>query len=109
MRMMLWLRAYQTDSGQIFSSALDSNGSGFKIRRNGFIPSLVYGIATLTAQSRVHDIAHWASNVFIGSAVGYFCSQGNRLVYIAARKDSYLTVLPIRYSASGALLILYRF
>lgn len=37
---------------------------------------LYYGIATLTALSRVHDEHHWASDVFMGAALGYFISRG---------------------------------
>jgi membrane-associated phospholipid phosphatase len=37
---------------------------------------LYYGIATLTALSRVHDEKHWTSDVFIGAALGYFISRG---------------------------------
>ena len=34
-----------------------------------------YGLATLTAYSRVHDDAHWASDVLIGALVGYYSSK----------------------------------
>ena len=40
------------------------------------IPEISYSIATLTALSRVHDNDHWASDVFFGSAIGYFTSRG---------------------------------
>ncbi|MCP5102453.1 MAG: phosphatase PAP2 family protein [bacterium] len=36
---------------------------------------LVYGTAALTAFSRVHDKRHWASDVFLGSAIGYFVTR----------------------------------
>lgn len=44
-------------------------------RDKAFIPPLVYGIATLTALSRVNDNAHWASDVFFGAIVGYFTAK----------------------------------
>lgn len=42
---------------------------------NRFVPPTAYGIATLTALSRVNDNAHWFSDVFFGSAVGYFTAR----------------------------------
>ncbi len=39
------------------------------------IDVLAYGLATLVAISRVHDNKHWASDVFIGSALGYFIGK----------------------------------
>jgi hypothetical protein len=39
------------------------------------VPPLTYGAAALCALSRVHDNAHWASDVIIGSAIGYFTAK----------------------------------
>lgn len=39
------------------------------------IDVLAYSFATLVALSRVHDNKHWASDVFIGSALGYFVGK----------------------------------
>ena len=36
---------------------------------------LAYSLATLAAMSRVHDNEHWMSDVFIGSALGYFIGK----------------------------------
>jgi len=44
-------------------------------RDKAFVPPLVYGIATLTALSRVNDNAHWASDVFFGAIIGYFAAK----------------------------------
>ncbi len=41
----------------------------------GIVPPLAYSIATLTALSRVNDNAHWASDVFFGSCLGYFTAK----------------------------------
>jgi len=40
-----------------------------------YIPPVVYGIAALTALSRVNDNAHWSSDIFIGSSLGYFTAK----------------------------------
>ena len=39
------------------------------------IDVLVYSLATLAALSRVHDNKHWFSDVFFGSAIGYFVAK----------------------------------
>jgi membrane-associated phospholipid phosphatase len=36
---------------------------------------LAYSLAALAGLSRVHDNKHWASDVFIGSAIGYFVAK----------------------------------
>lgn len=36
---------------------------------------LAYGTAVLTALSRIHDKRHWASDVFLGSVIGYFVTR----------------------------------
>jgi len=39
------------------------------------IDLLSYSLASLVAASRVHQNKHWASDVFIGSAIGYFVGK----------------------------------
>tara|TARA_R110002072_G_scaffold64203_4_gene159644 strand:+ start:86194 stop:87222 length:1029 start_codon:yes stop_codon:yes gene_type:complete len=39
------------------------------------VPILAYSAATLAAFSRVHDNKHWASDVFVGSAIGHFVTK----------------------------------
>jgi len=36
---------------------------------------LCYGLAALTSFSRIHEDKHWASDVLIGSAIGYFTAK----------------------------------
>ena len=73
-----------------------------------FVPPLAYSIATLTALSRVNDNAHWASDVFVGSAFGYFTAKAI-VGFHSGKKDKNLTILPIVDSTHTALLISYRF
>jgi hypothetical protein len=42
---------------------------------NMVIPPLVYTAASLIALERVHNNAHWSSDVFVGSAIGYFTGK----------------------------------
>jgi membrane-associated phospholipid phosphatase len=39
------------------------------------VPVICYTIATLTALSRVNDNDHWASDIFFGSATGFFTGR----------------------------------
>ncbi len=45
---------------------------------NGFIKAVIYTPAILTALARVYNNQHWFSDVFLGSAIGYFTG-----IYIA--------------------------
>jgi PAP2 superfamily len=36
-----------------------------------WVPPVAYGLATLVALSRINDDEHWASDVFVGAAIGY--------------------------------------
>lgn len=39
------------------------------------IPWISYGLASITAYARVHDKAHWASDVIIGAAAGHLITK----------------------------------
>lgn len=40
-----------------------------------WVAPAVYGIATITSISRVHDNNHWASDAFTGAVIGYFSAK----------------------------------
>jgi membrane-associated phospholipid phosphatase len=42
---------------------------------NDIVPPLAYGIAAITALNRISRDVHWASDVFVGSAIGYFTGK----------------------------------
>ncbi|UCD84567.1 MAG: phosphatase PAP2 family protein [Deltaproteobacteria bacterium] len=74
-----------------------------------FIPPLAYGIATLTALSRVNDNYHWASDVFFGSALGYFTAKAVVRLH-SSKKDIDLTIIPVTDGKDTALTVIsYRF
>lgn len=70
------------------------------------IPPLCYGIATLTSLSRVHDNAHWASDAFFGSALGYLTAKA---VIGYHDKEKTTALLPLLTGDATGLLIAYRF
>lgn len=72
------------------------------------IPPLAYGIATLTALSRVNDDAHWTSDVFFGSAIGYFTAKAILGLH-CSKKDRNFSILPVINDKHSALLFSYNF
>ena len=72
------------------------------------IPPLVYGIATLTALSRVNDNDHWTSDVFFGSAIGYFTAKAIIGLH-DSKKDRNYSILPMINGKQFALLLSYNF
>ena len=60
------------------------------------IDFLSYSLATLVAMSRVHNSEHWMSDVFIGSAVGYFV--GNKILALNKPGDSNKVRLGFQFS-----------
>ncbi len=53
---------------------------------------VAYGVATLTALSRLNDNDHWASDVFFGAALGYF--TGRAVVGYHKKNGSLLSLQP---------------
>ena len=75
---------------------------------NFLIPPLAYGIATLTALSRVNDNAHWTSDVFLGSSIGYFTAKAIISLH-GSKKDRNFSILPVINGKRSALLFSYNF
>lgn len=42
---------------------------------NAFVDVVAYGLAGLAGLSRVHENSHWASDILIGSALGFFVAK----------------------------------
>jgi membrane-associated phospholipid phosphatase len=51
-----------------------------------FVDSLCYGTAASIAASRVHKGSHWASDILIGSAIGYFI--GKKICSLNRERDN---------------------
>ena len=103
-------RPYTGDSHDTWSFGYNSNGSyqsfpsgdastAFSIASvvateydNMIIPPLAYGVATLIALQRVHNNAHWSSDVFVASAIGYFTGKA---VVASHTKQSNLSFEPM--------------
>lgn len=48
-----------------------------------WVPPVAYSLASLTGLSRIYHNRHWASDVFLGAALGYFSTKA---VYTSGRK-----------------------
>ncbi|MBB6611556.1 phosphatase PAP2 family protein [Pontibacter sp. Tf4] len=77
------------------------------------VPPIAYGVATLVGLSRIHDNAHWTTDVLAGALVGYVSAKGTLYLYdvldqkLKIRKQKLLiTPQPgIRFGGVSALLI----
>lgn len=75
---------------------------------NIIVPTLAYGIATLTALNRVEHNAHWPSDIFVGSAIGYFTGK---LVVASHRnsRENKLSFTPVVNDGGLGIVLNYRF
>ncbi len=73
----------------------------------GYVPFIAYSVATLAALSRIHDNQHWASDVFFGSAIGYF--TGKTIYSLHTGKRTKLTVIPLLDRDRSVIVLNYRF
>ncbi len=70
-----------------------------------YVPVIAYGIASMTALSRINDNDHWASDVFAGAAIGYFTAR----FLIRLHKNSRFAILPLLENGRQGLALGYRF
>ncbi len=71
-----------------------------------FVPYVAYGLAALTPFARIHDGAHWASDAFLGSAIGYFTAKA---VMALHQKKSNVQITPMMGGKSQGLAISFEF
>lgn len=62
-------------------------------KNNPWVPPIAYGLATLTGLSRLNDNKHWASDVFLGGALGYFVGK-TILKLHSNKKGRHYTIYP---------------
>jgi membrane-associated phospholipid phosphatase len=109
---------YNTWSGPTMNSSYDSFPSGhsssaFAVASviateydNYFVPPIAYTVAAITGYNRMQHNAHWASDVFVGAAIGYF--TGKTIVASHRNKDSRVSFTPLIDNGPGVLMT-YRF
>ncbi|UCG78926.1 MAG: phosphatase PAP2 family protein [Nitrospirota bacterium] len=74
---------------------------------NRYVAPIAYGIATLTALSRVHDDRHWTSDVFMGAAIGYF--TGKTIHKLHSDSSDNMVLIPVINDDSAILVATFRF
>ncbi len=72
------------------------------------VPPLAYGAATAIALGRVYDNAHWSSDAFVASAIGYFVGKAVVKSHTADTKSN-LTLIPIIDGKNTELLLTYMY
>ncbi len=105
--------AYQWDGPDFLDNNRDSFPSGhsagiFSVasviagrygEENPWVAPLVYSLAAITPLSRVYDEKHWASDAFMGSAIGYFTGKA----LVSYHGGGALSIHPA-YSEEGPML-----
>ena len=75
---------------------------------NLIVPPLVYGISTLVALGRVQNNAHWSSDVFVASAIGYFTGKAVVASHSGGKVNK-LSIAPMIDGNDMGVLITYRY
>jgi hypothetical protein len=73
---------------------------------NAFVPPIAYTIAGLVSLARIQDNKHWASDVFLASAIGYFTAKA---VLFYHQKKSPVRVMPLITGQGAGIGLSYSF
>lgn len=74
---------------------------------NNYVPPVAYGLATFVGLSRIADNKHWASDVFVGGALGYFV--GKAVVKYHTVDKSAIKIEPAITQNGVRLMVKYQF
>ena len=74
---------------------------------NIIVESLVYGTSALIGLQRMYTNGHWASDVFIGSAIGFY--TGKAIVASHSGKETKVSIAPLIDDHTQGVLVTYRF
>jgi len=75
---------------------------------NMIVPPLVYGISALIGLERIYNDAHWASDVFIGSAIGYYTGKAIVASH-SSSKEIKVSISPLIDDHGKGVLVTFRF
>ena len=78
-------------------------------RDNQWIPPIAYGLATLTGLSRIYTNDHWASDVFLGAALGYLVGKAVTGYHDGKHHSDTVIILPVVSQQWQGLAAEYRF
>ncbi|HSB34027.1 MAG TPA: phosphatase PAP2 family protein [Nitrospirota bacterium] len=74
---------------------------------NIVIPTIAYSVAGITALNRISHNAHWASDTFVGSAIGYF--TGKAVVASHRGGEGRLSLAPMNIGDNVGMGVTYKF
>jgi len=77
-------------------------------KNNPWVPPVAYGLATLTGLSRLNDNKHWASDVSLGGALGYFVAR-TLIKLHSNKKGRHYTIYPRISKKETGLVFAMRF
>lgn len=71
---------------------------------NAVIPPIAYTIAAITSLNRVSHNAHWSSDAFVGSAIGYFTGKAIVAAHRNTRENTFSLAPLLLESGAGIVL-----
>ena len=75
---------------------------------NVVVPVLAYGVAAITAMNRVTHNAHWTSDVFVGSTIGYVTGKAVVASHQGV-KENRLSLVPLVEGKDLGAVLVYKF
>jgi len=73
---------------------------------NPYVTPVVYALASLVGLARLNDNDHWASDAFVGAAIGYFTAAA---VLRCHQRQFPVAILPSVSRDGGGVLLAYRY
>lgn len=77
-------------------------------KEQAWVPYVAYSLATLTALSRIHDDVHWASDVFLGSVIGWYTAK-QIITHGEQPENSRPELMPVLVPGGAGLMFHYKF
>jgi len=94
-------------SGHASSTFAVATAIAMVYHKSKIIPPLMYTLATLASLSRIVQDKHWASDVWIGAAMGFFFSR--TIVKLHYKSRNRLTMVPVITPDQTSFTVFYRF
>lgn len=95
-------------SGHTSSAFATATAIATAFEDNKVVPIIAYGAATLVGLSRIHDNAHWTSDVIAGAALGYLSAKAVAKLYDYGEKK-WVKVTPSFKRDFKGLSLVYNF
>ena len=94
-------------SGHASSTFAVATAIAMVYHESKIIPPLMYSLATLASVARMVQDKHWASDIWIGAAMGFFFSR--TIVKLHYKSRNRLTMVPVITPEQTSFAVYYRF